>query len=197
MEVREASVQEMVCMACEERGTSDGVEIAESPLLRVERDKGYGSVPGLDDEELADSAELERQVVLAEWGPILALPFKAYGGIRPVIDEFGHMDFGAFGTWDFERLHGAFDKARYKAAKLRERRMHDRIMLDMVRERVSPELRGLVRSLAMNPVVELEHIIDPNARAYAKWLRRIRCLAAQIREIRANSQGGSAGEQDA
>jgi hypothetical protein len=175
----------------------DGVEVPQSALVRVEWDTGYGSVPGLEAEELADWAELEQQVFVDDWGPILALPFEAFDGIRPTIDEFGRLDWGAFGTWDFERLTGPFDKARYKADKLREKLKNDRIMLDMVRERVSPELRGLVRALAMNPVVELEHIIDPNARAYAKWLRRIRCLLAEIREIRANSRGGSPRGQDA
>jgi len=40
----------------------DGVPV--SALLSVERKNRYGSVPGLDDEELADPAELEREVVL-------------------------------------------------------------------------------------------------------------------------------------
>ena len=44
--------------------------------------------------ELADPEELERQVFLDEWGPILALPCKGSNGvIRPAIDEFGHVDY--------------------------------------------------------------------------------------------------------
>ena len=38
--------------------TYDGVEVAASPLLRAERTNAYGSVPGLDDEELLDAAEI-------------------------------------------------------------------------------------------------------------------------------------------
>ena len=63
-------------MRTEEGWVEDDVVVAESSLLRVERDTGYGSVPGLEDKELADPAELERQVMLAEWGPILAIPIR-------------------------------------------------------------------------------------------------------------------------
>ena len=55
----------------------DGVGgVRVSPLISVERRNPYGSVPGLDDEELATPEELERQVMLAEWGPVLALPVR-------------------------------------------------------------------------------------------------------------------------
>src|SRR3990172_3324131 len=59
-------------------------------LVRVERDHGYGSVPGLEDEELADPAELERQAMIADWGPILALPVKpGQRRVRPPYDQEG------------------------------------------------------------------------------------------------------------
>ena len=50
------------------------IEVPESVLLRPDRGNRYGSVPGLDDSELADPDELERQVVRGEFGPVLALP---------------------------------------------------------------------------------------------------------------------------
>lgn len=170
--------------------TEEDIVVPESALLSVERDSGYGSVPGLEDEELASPMELERQAFLAEWGPILALPCKGFnGGIRPIVDEFGHLDWGAFGTVDFLRLRGPFDKARYKADKLQEK-LHDHLfMLDLVRERVSPQARGRVRKLALDTDVDLDTIDDPNEWAYAKWVRRIRCLADDIRELRAPSRG--------
>jgi len=43
--------------------TEDGALVVDGGLVTVERESGYGSVPGLDDEELADPAELERLVV--------------------------------------------------------------------------------------------------------------------------------------
>ena len=48
--------------------TYDGVEVAESPLLRAERSNPYGSVPGLDDEELLGPAEIERLIMKQEFG---------------------------------------------------------------------------------------------------------------------------------
>ena len=96
--------------------------VEEGPwLIQVERQSGYGSVPGLDDSELADPVELERQVFVQEWGPVLALPVMgSRSGFHPGRDELGRLDWGAYGTVDFERLYGSFDKARYKADKLRE-----------------------------------------------------------------------------
>ncbi|MFC1604034.1 hypothetical protein ACFL5F_03310, partial [Planctomycetota bacterium] len=94
-------------------------DVPVSALLTVQRGSRYGSVTGLDDAELADPVELEREVVLEEWGPVLALPVKGNrSSIRPVVDESGGVDWGAFGTVDFERQSGEFDKARYKAEKL-------------------------------------------------------------------------------
>ncbi len=197
MEIREASVQEMVCAASEGRGISDGVEIAESSLLRVERDRGYGSVPGLDDDELADSAELEQQVFLADWGPILALPCRGFdGGIRPVIDEFGKLDWGAFGTWDYERLKGPFDKARYKADKLQEQLQWALIMFSMVQERLSVQARVDV-AVRIRGGVDLDDFEDMNEHAYARWYLRSRRLRNEIRRLRAASWRRRYGKHDA
>ena len=97
------------------------VEVPESALLQVEQVNRFGSVPGLADEDLLGPDELERQVYRAEFGPILELPFQgSRRWMQPVTDQEGHVDWGAFGTVDFERMQ-PFDKARYKADKLRER----------------------------------------------------------------------------
>ena len=68
----------------------DGVVVPESALLRRERGTRYGSVPGLPDEELADPEELERQVYLEAFGPVLALPVDTRpADIVPAVDEIG------------------------------------------------------------------------------------------------------------
>ena len=145
----------------------------------------YGSVLGLEDKELADPEELERQVFLDDWGPILALPCKGSNGvIRPAIDEFGHLDWGAFGTVDFARLRPPFDKARYKAERLKEQLRDDLFMLDLVRERVNPQARGWVRRLAVDTEVDLDAISDWDEWAYARWLRRIKHLSQEMHELR-------------
>ena len=66
-------------------GMSDGPIVRELPNL-------YGSVPGLEDDELADPQELEQMIFRQDWGPILDLPCRFHTGIRPVIDECGHRE---------------------------------------------------------------------------------------------------------
>jgi hypothetical protein len=84
-------------------------EVDDAPVsaaLSMKKNR-YGSVPGLDDEELASPEELERQVLLEEWGPVLALPVRGRRNpIQPVIDENGGLDWGAFGL-----AHGNHVKA--------------------------------------------------------------------------------------
>ena len=108
-----------------------------SAFLSADWGNRYGSVPGLDDTELADPNELEREVMLEEWAPVLVLPVKGNrSGIRPVVDEAGGIDWGAFGTVDFDRYRGGFDKVRYKADKLREQLKDLVIRIGLVKERL-------------------------------------------------------------
>ena len=69
---------------------SEDVVVAESPLLRRECKNRYGGVEGLDDSELANPDELERQVYREELAPILALPIQGHRfSKRVAIDEDG------------------------------------------------------------------------------------------------------------
>ena len=114
----------------------DGVEVPVSPLLKRERSNRYGSVPGLDDEELIEPAEIDRLYLREAFAPILALPVKTKkGGIRPNVDEDGTVDWGAFGTVDFDR-YTEFDKARYKADKLAEELENEYIMMEMISSKI-------------------------------------------------------------
>jgi len=170
--------------------TSTDMQIIEhdfpaSAVLRVERQRGYGSVPGLDDEELASLQKLEWDAFVADWGPILDLPVrKRDRWIKPTIDEFGHVDWGAFGTVDFQRMYPPFDKARYKADRLREQLRNDSFMLELVHERLPQDVRKRVRAQALSVGSELDEFSNPDERAYAKWLMRIRRVTSEIRELR-------------
>jgi len=132
--------------------------VVPGPVLRAEHGNRYGSVTGLDDSELLGPAELERAVYQQEFGSVLALPVKGKSGwIRPVIDESGGVDFGAFGTVDFERLC-LFDKIRYKADKLREQLKDLAIRMAIVKERLPGRAKYLVLKYLKMGVIELEHI---------------------------------------
>ena len=165
----------------------DGVRYG--PVVR-ERANSYGSVPGLDDEELADPVEMERWVVRQQWGPILDLPVRRrHRWIRPALDDFGHID-GAFGTVDFERLYGSFDKFRYKADKLREELESQMIMLSMVMERVSGRSKYMVLKYLNMGVIDLDQIEDPDMHAIGRRYLRCRKLRGQIHRLQQLSRQG-------
>ena len=168
----------------------EGIEdVPVSALLQVRRDIDYGKVPDLEDEELADPYELERQVVAEEWGPILALPVKTrHGWGQQKADESGGVEFDAFATVDFERMMPEFDKARYKADKLKEKRRDVLIMLGIVKERLPGMAKYLVPKYLKLGIIDLDHIVSEDMRALAMlWLRAKR-LQADIAELRAASR---------
>ena len=74
----------------------DRIDSTQDPLAAWgESPNPYGSVPGLDDDELADPQELERLVYIEEWGPILALPGgEATVGVAEALGWEGHGPVG-------------------------------------------------------------------------------------------------------
>jgi len=160
------------------------VVVAESALLRRERKNRYGSVPGLDDSELAGPDELERQVLRQEFAPVLALPVKAREScIRPNIDEGGRVDWGAFGTVDFDRYRQQFDKLRYKADKVAEQVEDLSIMFGIVNERIKTWAKYLVLKYLRMGVIELGHVVDNDMLALAKLYLRSRRMRKEIAEL--------------
>jgi len=161
----------------------DDIVVPESSILRIERDDGYGSVPGLDDDELANPDELLKQVMLYEWQPILDLPApEPRNLIRPTVDEFGNLDRGAFDSVDFHRLY-KFDKSRYKADKLQEELRDALIMFDMVKERVPVEARTRVIEYAQSGR-DIDDIDDFKMWSMARWFLRTRRIREEIRQLR-------------
>jgi len=170
--------------------TFGGVEVAASPLLRAERTNAYGSVPGLDDEELLDAAELERLYIQREFGPILALPEpKARKGwIRPNVDEDGKVGWGAFGTADFDRYRPNFDKRLYKADKLNEELAEQRLTMEMISARIKTLAKYKVIEYVYNGILDLDHISDFDMRCLARRYLRARRLQGEIAELKEKSR---------
>lgn len=166
----------------------EGVEVPESPLLKVERKDKYGSVPGLDDEELAGPAELERQILWEQWGPILLLPApKNEVGVRPELDEDGYL-VGAFASADFDRIKPAFDKARYKADKLREQLKDVFIMFDMIRQRLPRKPVAIVLKNLRLGRIELDDILNFDMWLLARYFLRARRLQQEMVRLQEYSQ---------
>jgi hypothetical protein len=140
---------------------------------------------GLDRDKEADLHELDRLAFVLDWGPILELPVRSSrGGFRPAIDEAGQLDWGAFGTVDFERLHGPFDKARFKADCLQEDVRCAVIMLGLISGRMRAEQVNAVQARLRESTFDLDSLDDNDERGFARWYSRIQRLKAEIRELR-------------
>ena len=163
--------------------TDDVYDIPVSAVLSVQRQNAYGRVPGLDDEELADPDELERAVFIEMWGPVLGIPVRRrWSRVRPDIDEDGGVDWGAFGSIDFQRLV-KFDKARYKIEKLREELRDVTIMISIIMERIPGRAKYLVLKYLRMGIVDLDHIVDADMRAAGRWYLKARRLRSEIAEL--------------
>ena len=160
------------------------VDVPVSAVLSVERSNRYGSVPGLTNEELADPDELERQVYAEMFRPVLQLPVQGrHSSIQPNIDEGGKVDWGAFGTVDFERMQPEFDKVRYKAEKLREQVKDLLIRLSIVKERVPGRAKYQVLKYLKMGVIRLEHIVSHDMLAMVRLYLRVKRLQQEIARL--------------
>ena len=163
--------------------THQGIVVPESVLVKVERKDKYGFVPGLEGEEPADPDELERQVLREEWGPVLALPKpEQSSGIRPPVDESGGVDWGAFGTVDFERHRGNIDRSRTRIQELREQLKDKLILLAIVKERL-PREAGLVLKYVRKGILSLEHMASVDMLAAAKLYLQARKQQKQLAAV--------------
>jgi hypothetical protein len=94
----------------------------------------YGVVPGLEEDELASPAELERVCYQELWGPILLIPCKK--SYSPGWDVKAGADYNAFASVDFDRMRPEFDKARYVRDKLWEEVKGLMIKMKILSERI-------------------------------------------------------------
>jgi len=166
----------------------DGVEVPVSPLLKRKRKNRYGSIADLDSEDLIEPAEIDRLYLREVFAPILALPVKSKKGwIRPNIDEDGAVECDAFGTVDFDR-YTDFDKALYKADKLREELFHERLMVELISSRIEPTARYKVMNYVFADILDVDDIEDVNMYCLAKRCLRMRRLQREIDGLTERSQ---------
>lgn len=163
-----------------------GVVVPESPLLLRRKKNPYGSVPGLDDDELADPDELEHQIVLEEFGPVLRLPER--GRRRtfwPTVDEKGLID-GAFATVDFERVRGGGpDRLRGRIEELRAQLRDCMIMFSTIKAHLPGRAKYLVLKYLRMGVIDMDDIVNDDMRELARFYRRAERLREEIRQLRA------------
>ena len=166
----------------------EGIIVPVSPLLKRERSSRYGSVSDLDDEELIDPAEIDRVFLREAFAPILALPVKGKKNwIKPNIDEDGTVEWGAFGTVDFDK-YVEFDKLRYKADKLREELFHERIMMEMLSGKIEGMEKYEILKKAERGLIDVDDISDFNMYCLAKRYLRAKRIQREIGELEEKSR---------
>ena len=177
--------------------TYQGIVVPEPAWIRSLKAEKYGSVAGLDDEELADPDELQRQVMRQELGPVLLLPRQRQAAsFRPDIDEDGFV-FGAFGSVDFERCRPEFDKARYKAEKLREELKQVMIQHETVRARLPLKPAALVLKYLRMGLIELEHVSNVDMWTLGRMHLRARRIRDEIEQLEKASRRRQRAKLDA
>jgi len=154
--------------------------VVPAPVHKLETNK-YGTVPDLDDEELADPDELERQVLQEEYAPILSLPVKTKRNwLLPAVDENNGFDYGAFGTIDFERISPQMDKARYKADNLKEKLGDVLILFSIVSERIQGKAKYLVLKYLRMGIIDIDHIAHEDMMELGKLYLQARHIQREI-----------------
>ncbi|MFH1613800.1 MAG: hypothetical protein ABIG61_01770 [Planctomycetota bacterium] len=161
----------------------DGVEVAAPVVLKVQRPDRYGKVEGLPDEELADPDEIERCVLRAGLEPVLLLPIPKSKWYSPAWDTHTDVDFNAFASVDFDRLRPEFDKARYKADKLKEQLRDVLITFAMLNERVKKKVKYKLLKLVRIGRIEADQIKDWDMWQLAKYYMRAVRLCEEIRRL--------------
>ena len=166
----------------------NGVEVPVSPLLKRQRSSRYGSIAELDDEELIEPSEIERMYLKSEFAPILALPVKTRTGwVRPNVDEDGTIELGAFGTVDFDK-YVQFDKALYKAEKLKEELFNERLMIEIVSSHIKTPAKYKVMKYVLKGILDVEDIVDVEMYCLARRCLRARRLQREINELQERSK---------
>ena len=162
----------------------DGMMVPESALLKRNLAARYGRVAGLKDDELADPDELERQVMMEQWAPVLSLPIRGRRtSVLAAIDESGGVDWGAFATVDFERTRLTSNIGERKVNELRERLKNLAIMFEIVSDRLPIAWSQVLRYLRSG-IVELDHVVNEDMVTLAR-------LAARMDKLRQDVAGAS------
>ena len=160
----------------------DGAEVALPAWIKpVNR---YGTIADLPEEKLAGPDGLERVIYKEMWWPILRLPQQRWEcPIRPNMDEDGKIDWGAFGTVDFDSYRPQFDKFRYKAEKLREKLKDLVIMLQIVSARIPGKNKLKILRQARKGLLDIGDIVDNQMYFLAEMYLRAWRLRDKIERI--------------
>jgi hypothetical protein len=182
----------------QESEMTDEIEESELPVsgaVRVQRRKGYGSVPDLDDEEPADIGELQRIVAWQMYAPLLALAGRKGRGGRIRLDAGGEIDWDAIGPAGGRRRRPRPGVVRPvgQAEQLGAELAHVVGLIGLLHERVPGTAKYLVLKYVRMGILDVEHIESHDLRELAVLEARARRLQEQLagRTPRGQRQGAA------
>lgn len=159
----------------------DETELPVSGAIRVQRQRGYGSIPDLDDEAPADVAELERLIAWQQYGPILALPDRYGRGARLVLNAQGEID------WDRMRPAGGRRVRRAspdrQGAQQRAELAHVLGLIGLLNQRVPGTAKYLVLKYVRMGILNMEHVTNHDLRQLANLEARARQLRDELAAV--------------
>ena len=164
--------------------TYGGIVVPAAARRQEQRRTRYGTLADLPDEELADPDELERVVYKQMWWPILRLPQQRWEcPIRPNMDEDGRVDWGAFGTVDFESYRPQYSKLRYKVEKLKEKRKDILMTYEMIRDRIPGTAKYKILKLVRKGVLDTDDIENWDMQQLALTFLRALRIREEIQQL--------------
>jgi hypothetical protein len=167
----------------------EGIVVPAAALRQEQRRTRYGNLADLSDEELADPDELERAVYKEMWWPILRLPQQRWEcPIRPNMDEDGRVDWGAFGTVDFDRYRPEHSKLRYKAEQMKEQLKDQVNMLRMISDRIPGRAKYKILWLVRKGRLDANDITNWDMWQLAVGYMRALRFKQQIKQMLARSR---------
>ncbi len=167
----------------------DGIVVPASALRQEQRRTRYGNLTDVPDEELADPDELERVMYKEMWWPVFSLPQQRWEcPIRPNMDEDGKVNWGAFGTVDFDSYRPQHSKLRYKAEQMMEQ-LKDRVIgLRILSDRIPGTAKYRVLKLVRKGLLDTDDIKDFDMWQLAVGYVRAWRLRREIAKMRKKSQ---------
>ena len=103
--------------------------------------------------------------------------------IRPNMDEDGRIEWGAFGTVDFDKYRPGFDKLRYKVERLREEVKDLVLMLKMVSARIPGMAKQKILRLVGAGLLDIGDIVDNQMYFLAETYLRAWGLRKEIEQL--------------
>jgi len=103
--------------------------------------------------------------------------------IRPNVDEDGRIEWGAFGTVDFDSYRPTFDKLRYKSEKLREKLKDLVFTLKMVSAKIPGRAKLEILRLVKKGWLDIGDIVDNQMYFLAEMYLRAWRLREEIERL--------------